>query len=291
MQRLKYIITKCPICGRESKTRYSMNRESLYRIYGLRYGIDVVERHDTAVYFYIPCDEHKEEFEQRVKEYLARYEKAKAAFRRAVDREIAKLRSKVIDAAIEELGKRIESLKPGEGLVFWVCEAGYEELETAREVFAVVIKENDGSVKRIAGSIQKPLVAYRKGSPYAMTHYTTQDTKIYMSQHNVAWKGFIQGLWIENGEDLRYIIDAIFFWTHNYPTYTLVDFLRKQPRELYHKFPSIIAKYKGSADPRFWLIIERESIEQKVKKRIVKRYGIDPSRHPHAKDVFSGKTF
>jgi len=291
MQRLKYIITKCPICGKESKTRYSMNRESLYRIYGLRYGIDVVERHDTAVYFYIPCDEHKEEFEQRVKEYLARYEKAKAAFKRAVEKEIAKLRSKVIDAAIEELGKRIESLKPGEGLVFWVCEAGYEELETVREVFAVAIKENDGSVKRIAGSIQKPLVAYRKGSPYAMTHYTTQDTKIYMSQHNVAWKGFIQGLWIENGKDLRYIIDAIFFWTHNYPTYTLVDFLRKQPRELYHEFPSIITKYKGSADPRFWLIIERDGIEQKVKKRIVKRYGIDPSRHPHVKDVFSGKTF
>jgi len=292
MRRLKYIITKCPICGKESKTKYSMERESLYRIYGLRYGIDVVERHDTAVYFYIPCDEHKEEFEQRVKEYLARYEKAKAAFKRAVEKEIVKLRSKVIDAAIKELEQQINNLKPYEGLVFWVCEAGYDELDEVREVYAVVYKDSDGSVKVLRGYLNKPQRAYRRGGHFAWTHYACQDALIYMSKYpDIVWRGYIQGLQVSDAKDLEYILRAVFFWTHNNPRYTLVDFLRKQPRELYYEFPSIIAKYKGSADPRFWLIVEREGIEQKVKKRIVKRYGVDPSRRPHVKDVFGGKTF
>jgi len=289
LARFRHIVVRCPICGKETKYRYSMNREALFNVHGLRYGIDVVEKSNTTVYFYIPCEEHKEEFEQRIKEYLVKYEKAKVAFRKAVDREIAKLRSKIIDAALEELDKRVRFLEPGEGLVFWVCEAGYKEVETVREVFAVVIKDNDGSLKKISGSTKKPLVAYRKGASYAATHYTTQDTKIYMSQFKVSWKGFIQGLWIENSEDLRYIFDAIFFWTHNYPTYTLVDFLRNQPRELYHRFSNIIASYKNNADPRFWSIIEREVIEQKAKECIVKRYGVDPAKRLHVKDIFDGR--
>ena len=286
----KYIVVKCPICGSETKYRYSMNRETLFGIYGLRYGIDVSERHGATVYFYIPCGEHEEEFKQRIMEYLVKYEKAKAAFRRAVEEEVKKLRSRIIESALDELNKRIESLKPGEGLVFWVCEAGYdEEPGIVGEVYAVVVRESDGNIMKIGGSTKKPLMAYRKGRPYSTTHYTTQDTNIYMSQLKVSWKGFIQGLWIDNQEDLKYIFEAIFHWTHIYPKYTLVDFLRKKPSELYHRFPSIIAKYKGSADPRFWLIVERGGIEQKVKKRIVKRYGIDPSRHPHVKDIFDGR--
>lgn len=285
--RFRYIVIKCPICGKEKKERYTINKETSYRIRTLRYGVWAEEAQGSSMYFFIPCDEHEEEFIQHVKEYLAKFRKATTAFRRSIHREITKVTSKIIDEALKELNEKVKALKPGEGLVFWVCEAGHEECETVREVFAMVIKEEDGSIKKITGSLEKPLVVYKKGDAYALTHYTSQDANFFMSQHKVAWKGFIQGLWIENEKDLRYIIDAIFFWTHGSPTYTLVDFLRRQYGSLYNEFAEVIAKYKGNADPRFWTIVEKESLEQKVREKIIKKYGIDPTKQPHVKDILS----
>jgi len=284
---LRYIVVKCPICGKEKKERYSLNKESIYRIRSLHYGVRVDETQGSTRYFYIPCDEHEKEFEQRVKEYLEKYRKAESAFRRAVEREISKIRSKIIDEALKELSNQLARLGPNEGIVFWVCEAAHNELDEVREVFAVAYKHADGTIAKLSGSINKPQRAWRKGGHFAWTHYDAQDSLLYVdTQNNISWKGYIQGLTITNVEDLRYILEAIFFWTHENPTYTLVDFLRRQRGSLYHEFAEVIAKYKENADPRFWTIVEKESLEQKVKEKIIKKYGIDPSKTPHVKGVF-----
>jgi len=284
--RYRYIIEKCPICGQEKKLRYSKSKESRYQVFNIVHGVDVIEGKDDRLYVYVPCDKHVEEFERRIREYLRKYEKARVRYRELLHKEMEKVGSKVIDEALKKLEKMVNNLRDGEGLVFWVCEGGQRDKDVIREVVAIVVKQK-GEVKKLYGDLRKSLIAFnRERMQLAMTHYDAQDALACMSDPNVTWKGYIQGLQIDDEKDLKYVLRAIFFWTHRYPTHTLVDFLRSPPRELYCEFPEIISKYEDRVNKKFWNVVERTLIEQKVKSRIVKKYGVDPSKYPHVKDVF-----
>jgi hypothetical protein len=284
----KSIVERCPICNKESIREYTEKAESVYRFYTIRMGVDVTERREGKVYVYVPCSEHKDAFEEKVKGYLRLYEKARSAYKSMVSKELGKLRSRIIDDALKKLRNMVEGLKEGEGLIFWVCEGSYRDSDVVREVVAMVVKEG-GKAKTIYGSTTKPLVAYKTGSEYAQTHYDAQDMMIYLDTHgNVKWTAYVQGLVISGKEDIGRLLKAIFHLTHFEPQWTLVDFLanRLNLHGLYvSDLNEVVSRASGKENPE-WILASKKPVEEKVRQEIIEKYGIDPTRRPHAKDVF-----
>jgi len=282
MSRYKKIVVICPICKKVREMRYSREQEILLRYHGAQRGVDNKVFSGKNIVFYVPCRDHEKEFDSRVAEYRDRHIAARSFFKKILEKELSDLSSRIVESAIETVKKLKKEISLNEGLVFWVSESGHSESDNVKAVYAIIVKQNEKLFYNCA-----PLVSYKKGERYSQAHYLAQDALYYINIYDsVKWRGFIQGLNITNRKDLEYILRAIFFWTHSRPEWTLVDFLRDPPRELYGDFTKILEKYSKSADERFWSVVDTRQVVEKTRRRTKEKYGVDPVEKLHVKDIF-----